>query len=69
MEGENAWFCEELGRKTTALRRTVIKHLPQTLVIHLKRFEYDHINMQRCVSVGMQWLGLPACGALCVLPI
>lgn len=47
MEGENAWFCEDLGRKTTALRRTCIKQLPQTLVIHLKRFEYDHINMTR----------------------
>ena len=47
MEGENAWFCEELGRKVRALRRTCIKSLPQTLVIHLKRFEYDHIAGQR----------------------
>jgi len=50
MEGENAWLCEEVGRRMAATKRTCIKHLPQTLAIHLKRFEYDHINMQRCVG-------------------
>lgn len=47
MEGENAYLCEEFGCRVTALKRTCIKQLPHTLVIHLKRFEYDHINMQR----------------------
>ena len=46
MEGDNAWYCEALGRETAAVKRTCIKSLPQTLVVHLKRFEYDHINMQ-----------------------
>lgn len=49
MEGENAYFCEKVGRPVTALKRTCIKELPQTLVIHLKRFEYDHHSMQRQV--------------------
>eukprot|EP00798_Chlamydomonas_sp_ICE-L_P003511 gene3511-13582_t len=40
MEGENAYYCEEVGRSVTALKRTCIKDLPQTLVVHLKRFEY-----------------------------
>ncbi|KAF5834809.1 hypothetical protein DUNSADRAFT_8393 [Dunaliella salina] len=47
MEGENAWLCEEVGRRMAATKRTCIKQLPHTLAIHLKRFEYDHINMQR----------------------
>ncbi|GAX79789.1 hypothetical protein CEUSTIGMA_g7229.t1 [Chlamydomonas eustigma] len=47
MEGENAYFCEAYGRSVTALKRTCIKDLPQTLVIHLKRFEFDHNSMQR----------------------
>lgn len=47
MEGENAWECEALGRKVAATSRTCIKQLPHTLAIHLKRFEYDHIDMQR----------------------
>lgn len=50
MEGENAYFCEQVGRPVTALKRTCIKELPQTLVIHLKRFEYDHHSMQRWVG-------------------
>ena len=47
MEGENAYFCEAIGQKVTALRRCCIKQLPQMLMIHLKRFEYDHMTMQR----------------------
>lgn len=47
MEGDNSYFCEELGARVAAVRRTVIKELPCTLVIHLKRFEYDHYNMTR----------------------
>lgn len=47
MEGENAWLCEEVGQRMAATKRTCIKQLPHTLAIHLKRFEYDHINMQR----------------------
>lgn len=47
MEGENAWHCEALGRKVAATRRMCIQQLPQSLVIHLKRFEYDHMLNQR----------------------
>ncbi|EFJ41722.1 hypothetical protein VOLCADRAFT_68008 [Volvox carteri f. nagariensis] len=47
MEGDNSYYCEELGTRVAAVRRTVIKELPHTLVIHLKRFEYDHLNMTR----------------------
>ncbi len=47
MEGDNAYYCEELGQRVAAVRRTCIRELPQTLVVHLKRFEYDHLNMTR----------------------
>ncbi len=36
MEGENAYFCEEVGKRVAAVRRSCIKELPHTLVIHLK---------------------------------
>ena len=41
LEGDNAYLCEECNEKRTTLKRLCIKTLPQTLVIHLKRFDYD----------------------------
>jgi hypothetical protein len=36
MEGENAYYCEQVGKRVSAVRRSCIKELPHTLVIHLK---------------------------------
>lgn len=47
MEGDNAYMCEAVGRRVTALKRSCIKDLPDTLVIHLKRFEFDYNTMNR----------------------
>jgi hypothetical protein len=47
MEGDNAYLCEELGRRVPALKRTCIKVLPTTLVIHLKRFEFNYHSQTR----------------------
>ncbi|WIA22029.1 hypothetical protein OEZ85_004379 [Tetradesmus obliquus] len=47
MEGDNAYFCEELGRRVPAVKRSAIKALPQLLCIHLKRFEFDYHNQTR----------------------
>ncbi|KAK9820599.1 hypothetical protein WJX72_012157 [[Myrmecia] bisecta] len=47
MEGDNQYFCEEAGRKVDAVKRNCIKTLPHTLVIHLKRFEFDYETMTR----------------------
>ena len=41
LEGDNAYLCEECNEKRTTRKRTCIKILPKTLVIHLKRFDYD----------------------------
>ena len=47
MEGDNAYLCEELGRRVPAVKRACIKALPHTLVIHLKRFEFDYHSQTR----------------------
>jgi len=47
LEGDNAYLCEPLGRKVAALKRTCLAALPPTLVVHLKRFEFDYASMTR----------------------
>ncbi|KAK9838464.1 hypothetical protein WJX81_000965 [Elliptochloris bilobata] len=47
MEGDNQYECEEAGRKVDAVKRNCIKALPHTLVMHLKRFEFDYETMAR----------------------
>ncbi|XP_024517294.1 probable ubiquitin carboxyl-terminal hydrolase FAF-X [Selaginella moellendorffii] len=47
LEADNAYYCDECGRKVDALKRVCVKSLPQTLVIHLKRFDFDYETMQR----------------------
>ncbi|KAG7672415.1 putative Ubiquitin carboxyl-terminal hydrolase 24 [Nannochloris sp. 'desiccata'] len=47
MNGENQWLCEELGKKVDAEKRTLIGALPNTLMLHLKRFEWDYETYSR----------------------
>jgi ubiquitin C-terminal hydrolase len=47
MEGENAYHCEACGFKVTAMKRMCFKDLPNTLVLHLKRFELDYDTMEK----------------------
>jgi ubiquitin C-terminal hydrolase len=47
LEGENAYFCEREQRKVSATKRVCIRKLPQTLVCHLKRFEFDYDTMEK----------------------
>eukprot|EP01018_Ginkgo_biloba_P002353 Gb_35991 [translate_table: standard] len=47
LEGENAYYCEKCNQKVDALKRVCVKSLPHTLVIHLKRFDFDYETMQR----------------------
>ncbi|RLN94677.1 hypothetical protein BBJ28_00007697 [Nothophytophthora sp. Chile5] len=47
LEGENAYFCEREQQKVSATKRICIKRLPQTLVCHLKRFEFDFYSMEK----------------------
>ena len=48
-----------------AEKRTLIKHLPHTLVLHLKRFEFDYETFQRW-KVGDCVLGMM--GVCCAPP-
>jgi ubiquitin carboxyl-terminal hydrolase 9/24 len=47
MDGQNQYHCEELGKKVDAEKRTLLKALPHTLALHLKRFEWDYETYQR----------------------
>jgi len=47
LDGENQWHCEELGHKVDAKKKTMLKKLPDTLVFHLKRFEWDFETLSR----------------------
>lgn len=47
LEGDNAYYCEKCDKKVNTLKRQSIKKLPQTLVLVLKRFEYNYDTMQK----------------------
>ena len=47
LEGDNAYQCDFCEAKVTALRRVCIKHLPNNLIIVLRRFEFDFDTMNR----------------------
>ena len=46
-QGDNCYLCEKCGQRVTAQRRCAIKQLPPTLIVHLKRFEFDLSTMSR----------------------
>lgn len=46
LEGDNAYFCEDCGRKVDALKRTALAELPDSLMISLKRFDLDYTTME-----------------------
>ncbi|EFC38903.1 predicted protein [Naegleria gruberi] len=41
LEGNNQYFSDKLDRHVDALKRTLIKDLPNVLILHLKRFDFD----------------------------
>lgn len=47
LEGENAYQCDHCEAKVRAVRRVCIKHLPNHLIIALRRFEFDFDSMTR----------------------
>eukprot|EP00903_Cladosiphon_okamuranus_P009694 g9223.t1 len=42
MAGDNKVDCEPCGEKKDARMRTCLEHLPNLLIVHLKRFELDY---------------------------
>lgn len=47
LEGDNKYFCEKHERHIEAQRRTYIRDLAKTVVVNLKRFEFDFNTQTR----------------------
>ena len=46
MDGDNKWQCNECAAKRAALKRCCLSSLPNHLILHLKRFEFDFEAMK-----------------------
>ncbi|KAI9826367.1 MAG: hypothetical protein M1832_000284 [Thelocarpon impressellum] len=47
MEGDNKYSCTTCNRHVDAVKRTCLKEIPNNLIFHLKRFDFDLRQMQR----------------------
>lgn len=47
LEGDNQYMCETCKKKYPTLKRTTIKSLPNTLILVLKRFEFNYQTMSK----------------------
>ncbi|ELP93806.1 ubiquitin specific protease, putative [Entamoeba invadens IP1] len=47
LSGENKYHCTRCGDFVNAIKRSCFKVLPNTLVLHLKRFEFDYETMKK----------------------
>ncbi|KAI9827937.1 MAG: hypothetical protein M1819_006880 [Sarea resinae] len=47
MEGDNKYSCTSCNRHVDAVKRTCLKEVPDNLIFHLKRFDFDLVSMQR----------------------
>eukprot|EP00817_Percolomonadidae_sp_ATCC50343_P006457 CAMPEP_0117422526 /NCGR_PEP_ID=MMETSP0758-20121206/3342_1 /TAXON_ID=63605 /ORGANISM="Percolomonas cosmopolitus, Strain AE-1 (ATCC 50343)" /LENGTH=1501 /DNA_ID=CAMNT_0005205187 /DNA_START=2374 /DNA_END=6876 /DNA_ORIENTATION=- len=45
LQGDNKYYSDVLGKKVDAQRRYLLKSLPNVMIFHLKRFEYNFSNM------------------------
>lgn len=69
LTGENMYMCEKCKKKVKAFKRTSVKTLPDTLVLHLKRYRcffclalVQHGGTHRCFTQNV-----PACAcAVCL---
>ncbi len=51
LEGENRYFCEKYDSLIDASRRNYIKDIQDTVIINLKRFEFD-FNLLQNVKIN-----------------
>ncbi|KAJ6255648.1 ubiquitin carboxyl-terminal hydrolase [Anaeramoeba flamelloides] len=47
LTGENQFYSEQLKKKVDAIKKTYVSSLPNYLILHLKRFEWDYNLMKR----------------------
>eukprot|EP00004_Rigifila_ramosa_P006247 TRINITY_DN1692_c0_g1_i1.p1 TRINITY_DN1692_c0_g1~~TRINITY_DN1692_c0_g1_i1.p1 ORF type:complete len:3114 (-),score=719.02 TRINITY_DN1692_c0_g1_i1:25-8475(-) len=51
LNGDNKYSCSQCNQKVDALKRSCISALPHTLILHLKRFEFD-LELMRRIKVN-----------------
>ncbi|KAI9036388.1 putative ubiquitin C-terminal hydrolase [Aspergillus affinis] len=47
MQGDNKYSCTSCGRHVDAVKRACLKEVPDNLIFHLKRFDFDMVSMLR----------------------
>jgi ubiquitin C-terminal hydrolase len=47
LEGDNQYFCSQCNKKVDTVKRTVLADLPDTIILGLKRFDFNYDTMQR----------------------
>lgn len=47
LAGDNKFLCAQCNEKRDTLKRTCIARLPNVLFLHLKRFEFDMMEMKK----------------------
>ncbi|KAJ5088051.1 hypothetical protein N7456_011667 [Penicillium angulare] len=47
MQGDNKYSCTACGRHVDAVKRACLKDVPDNLIFHLKRFDFDMVTMMR----------------------
>lgn len=47
LDGSNQYFCSKCNEKRDSVKRCCIKDLPETLICHLKRFEFDLESLRK----------------------
>ncbi|KAA8652357.1 putative ubiquitin C-terminal hydrolase [Aspergillus tanneri] len=47
MQGDNKYSCTSCGRHVDAVKRACLKEVPDSLIFHLKRFDFDMVTMTR----------------------
>eukprot|EP01122_Echinamoeba_exundans_P011309 TRINITY_DN4451_c0_g2_i1.p1 TRINITY_DN4451_c0_g2~~TRINITY_DN4451_c0_g2_i1.p1 ORF type:complete len:2854 (+),score=629.03 TRINITY_DN4451_c0_g2_i1:307-8868(+) len=47
LDGDNKYFCDKCNKRVDALKRCCLKTLPNNLVVHLKRFDFDFELLRR----------------------
>lgn len=46
LDGDNKYMCGTCNHKVDAVMRDCLNELPNTLLVHLKRFEFDYEKMK-----------------------
>ncbi|KAJ3124327.1 hypothetical protein HK098_001204 [Nowakowskiella sp. JEL0407] len=47
LDGDNKYHCASCGKHVDAIKRACIKTLPENLIVHLKRFDFDMEALRR----------------------